>query len=91
MLSLASGAVAQFAVERLLSADLVLDFATVAGCLVAGFKVLVGVVKTVGCFSFPVIDTGGVLLGFLLGAHLGGVCAGCCGGGLVGTVRSYRC
>jgi len=55
MLSLASGAVAQFAVQRLFSAQLILDFAAVASCFIAGFKVLIGVVKLVGSLGLPVV------------------------------------
>jgi hypothetical protein len=91
MLSLASSAVAQFAVERLLSADLILDFAAVASCLVAGFEVLVGVMEAVGSLGLPVVETGRVFLRLLFGAHLGGVCAGCGGGGLVGAVGGHWC
>jgi hypothetical protein len=91
MLSLASGAMAQFAVQRLLSANLVLDFATVARCLVAGFEVLVGVVEAVRGLSLPVVEAGRVLLCLLVGAHLGGVCAGSCGGRLVRTVGGHWC
>jgi len=77
MLSLASGAVAQLAVQRLFSTQLVLDFATVAGCLVAGFEMLVGLVKLVRSLGLPVIKTGGVLLRLLVGVHAGDVCTGC--------------
>jgi hypothetical protein len=89
MLGLASGAVAQFAVQRLLSANLILDFATVASRLVAGFEVLIGVVEAVRGFCLPVVEAGRVLLRLLFGAHLGGVCAGCCGGSFVRTVGGH--
>lgn len=89
MLGLASGAVAQFAVQRLLSANLILDFAAVASCLVAGFEVLIGVVEAVRGLCLPVVEAGRVLLRLLFGAHLGGVCAGCCGGSFVRTVGGH--
>lgn len=89
MLGLASGAVAQFAVQRLLSANLILDFAAVASRLVAGFEVLVGVVEAVRGLCLPVVEAGRVLLRLLFGAHLGGVCAGCCGGSFVRTVGGH--
>ena len=89
MLGLASGAVAQFAVQRLLSANLILNFATVASRLVAGFEVLIGVVEAVRGLCLPVVEAGRVLLRLLFGAHLGGVCAGCCGGSFVRTVGGH--
>jgi hypothetical protein len=88
MLGLASGAVAQLAVQWLLSAELVLDLAAVAGGLVAGLKVLVGVVELVRSLGLPVVETGLLLLLLLFGSH-GGVCAGGSGSSLVGAVWCY--
>jgi len=56
MLSLASGAVAQLGVKRLLSAQLVLDLAAVAAGLVSSLEVLVGLVDLVGSTLLPVLD-----------------------------------
>lgn len=56
VLSLASGAVAQLGVERLLSAQLVLDLAAVAAGLVSGLEVLIGLVDLVRCTLLPVLD-----------------------------------
>ena len=88
MLGLASGAVAQLAVQGLLSAELVLDLAAVAGSLVASLEVLIGVVELVGSLGLPVVETGLLFLLLLFGSH-GGVSAGGCGSGLVGAVWCY--
>jgi len=56
MLSLASGAVAQLGVKRLLSAQLVLDLAAVAAGLVSSLEVLVGLMDLVGSTLLPILD-----------------------------------
>lgn len=56
MLSLASGAVAQLGVKRFLSAQLVLDLATVAAGLVSGLEVLIGLVDLVRCTLLPILN-----------------------------------
>ena len=85
MLSLASGAVAQLAVQWLLSAKLVLDLAAVASSFVAGLEVLVGFVELVGSLGLPVVETGLLLLLLLFGSH-GGVCASGYSSSLVGAI-----
>ena len=89
MLSLASSAVAELAVQWLLSAELVLDLAAVAGSLVASLEVLVRIVHLVRSLGLPVVDTGAMLLLLLLFGRHGGVCAGGCSSSLVGAVWSY--
>ena len=88
MLSLASSAVAQLAVQWLFSTQLVLDLAAVAGSLVASFEAVVGFVELVRSFGLPVVETSLLLLLPLFGSH-GGVCASGCSGSLVGAVRCY--
>ena len=56
VLGLASGAMAQLGVERLLSAQLVLDLAAVTACLVSGLEVLVLLVDLVRCTLLPILD-----------------------------------
>lgn len=56
MLSLASGAMAQLGVKRLLSAQLVLDLAAVAAGLVSGLEALIGLVDLVGSTLLPILD-----------------------------------
>jgi hypothetical protein len=53
---------AQLGVKRLLSAQLVLDFAAVAAGLVSSLEVLVGLVDLVGSTLLPILDR---LLGLL--------------------------
>ena len=89
MLCLAGCAMAQLAVQWLLSAQLVLDFAAVAGSLVASLKVLIGIVELVGSLGFPIIKTSLLLLLLFFGSHFGSVCAGGYSSGLVGAVRCY--
>ena len=88
MLGLASGAMAQLAVQWLFSAKLVLDLAAVASSLVARLEVLVGFVELVGSLGLPVVKTGLLLLLLLFGSH-GGVCAGGYCSSLVGAVWGY--
>lgn len=68
MLGLASGAMAQLGVKRLLSAQLVLDLAAVAAGLVSSLEVLVGLVDLVGSTLLPVLDR---LLGLLASCFSG--------------------
>jgi hypothetical protein len=89
MLSLTSGAMAQLAVQWLLSAELVLNLAAVAGSLVASLEVFVGFVELVRSLGLPVVKTGPLLLLLLFGSH-GGVCASGCGCSLVGAVWCHR-
>jgi hypothetical protein len=89
MLSLASGAMAELAVQWLFSAQLVLDLTAVAGSLVASLEVLIGVVELVGCLGLPVVETGLLLLLLFFGRHLSGVCAGGCCSSLVGAIWCY--
>jgi len=62
VLGLASSAMAQLGVKRLLSAQLVLDLATVAAGLVSSLEVLVGLVDLVRSTLLPILDW---LLGLL--------------------------
>lgn len=89
MLGLACSAVAQLAIQWLLSAELVLDFAAVACGFVAGLEVLIGFVNLVGSLGLPVIEASLGLLGLLFGRHLCGVGASGCCSGLVGAVWCY--
>ena len=89
MLSLACSAMAQLAVQWLLSAQLILDLAAVAGSLVASLEVVIGIMELVGSLGLPVIETSLLLLLFLLGSH-GGVCASGYGSSLVGAVWCHR-
>lgn len=89
MLGLACSAVAQLAVQWLLSAKLVFDLAAVACGLVASFEAIIGVVKLVRSPGLPVVKTSLLLLLFLLGSH-GGVCASGYGSSLVGAVWCHR-
>jgi hypothetical protein len=68
VLGLASGAMAQLRVKRLLSAQLVLDLAAVAAGLISGLEVLVGLVDLVGSTLLPILDG---LLGLLASCFLG--------------------
>jgi hypothetical protein len=69
VLSLASGAMAQLAVQRLFPAQLILDFATVASSLVASLEVLVRLVELVRRLGLPVVQTRLLLLLVLFGRH----------------------
>jgi hypothetical protein len=68
VLSLASSAMAQLGVKRLLSAQLVLDLAAVAAGLVSSLEVLVGLVDLVRSTLLPILDR---LLGLLALCFLG--------------------
>ena len=56
VLSLASSAVTELGVKRLLSAQLVLDLAAVAAGLVSSLEVLVGLVDLVGSTLLPILN-----------------------------------
>lgn len=56
VLGLAGGAVAQLGVERLLSAQLVLDLAAVAAGLVSSLEILIGLVDLVWSTLLPVLN-----------------------------------
>jgi hypothetical protein len=86
MLCLAGSAMAQLAVQWLLSAQLVLDLAAVAGSLVASLKVLIRLVELVGSLGLPVSETSLLLLLLFFRSHFGSVCAGGYSSGLVGAV-----
>jgi hypothetical protein len=76
---------AQLAVQWLLSAQLVLDLAAVAGSLIASLEAIIGVVELVRSLGLPVIKTGLLFLLLLFGSH-GGVCASGYSSSLVGAV-----
>ena len=61
MLCLAGRAMAELAIKGLFSAQLVLDFAAVAACLVTGLEVLVLLVNSVWWTLLPLRDTLGAL------------------------------
>ena len=69
MLGLTGGAMAQLRIERLLSAQLILDLAAVAAGLVPGLEAVVGVMDPVGCSLLPVLNGLLVLALCLAGIH----------------------
>lgn len=71
VLCLASRAMAQLAVQWLLSAELVLDFTTVASGVVAGFEVFIGLVHLVWWAELPIVQSFRALLLNLVGIHGG--------------------
>jgi len=69
MLRLASGAMAQLAVQRLLTAQLVVHLATMAAGLIADLEVLIRLMDLVRRLRLPLVDASRAGLGIGFGVH----------------------